>query len=50
MSDNPPENLLASHGTTPATKLPDDPAARELPGTDVDLPAQPNRQTDTNNG
>lgn len=30
MSDNPPENLLASHGTTPATKLPDDPAAREL--------------------
>lgn len=30
MSDNPPENLLASHGTTPATKLPDDPAAHEL--------------------
>lgn len=29
---------------------PTDPAARELPGTDVDLPAQPNRQTDTNNG
>lgn len=30
MTDTPHENLLATHGTTPATRLPEDPAAAEL--------------------
>lgn len=30
MTDEPRENLLATHGTTPATRLPDDPAAPEI--------------------
>ena len=30
VTEKPHENLLASHGTTPATRLPDDPAAAEI--------------------
>jgi len=30
VTEKPHENLLASHGTTPATRLPEDPAAAEI--------------------